>query len=191
MNKKHRSVWFWFFWLLVLAILAAGAYTAYLALMPTRANVSTVSNAQTTKIDLTLNRDQINALAKTYLTDETNGKYTVTVTDENVQAKTTVTIFGQKMDAKLTMDPQTTADGNVIMVVKKVELGKLDLPVNVAMGYIKSMYSGPKGVTIQPDQQQIFLDLNQLTKKNGWTVRADQLDVKENRFAFTGVMQNA
>lgn len=189
--KKRRSVWFWFFWLLVLAILAGSAYTAYLALVPTRANYTAVTNNKTTNIDLTLNRDQINALSKTYLTDETNGKYTVTVTDQDVLAQTTVTIFGQKMDAKLTMDPQTTADGNVAMAVNKVELGKLDLPVNVAMGYIKSMYSGPKGVTIQPDQQQIALDLNQLTKKNGWTVRADQLDVKGNRFTFTGVMQNA
>ena len=189
--KKHRSVWFWFFWLLIIAILSFGAYTAYLAMMPTRTNFSTTTPSQNTKIDLTLNRDQLNALAKTYLTDDSNGKYQVKVNSDNVVANTTVTIFGQKLDAQLTMDPKTTDDGNIILAVQKVELGRLDLPVNVAMGYIKAMYSGPKGVSIQPDQQQNALDLSKLTNKNGWTVRADQFDLKENRFAFTGVMQNA
>ncbi|MBS9335961.1 YpmS family protein [Fructobacillus papyrifericola] len=189
--KKHRSIWFWLFWLLVIAILSAGAYTTYLAMVPTRTAFSTTKNADNTKIDLTLNRDQLNALSKTYLTNESKGKYSLSVNADNVTAQTTVTIFGQKMDAKLTMDPQTTSDGNIVMAVKKVELGKLDLPVNVAMGYIKSMYSGPKGVTIQPDQQQISLDLAKLTKKNGWTLQADELNLKDNRFTFTGVMQNA
>ncbi|MCK8617005.1 YpmS family protein [Fructobacillus sp. M158] len=189
--KKHRSIWFWLFWLLVVANLSAGAYTTYLAMVPTRTNFSTTKNADNTKIDLTLNRDQLNALSKTYLTNESNGKYQLVVNDDHVVAQTTVTIFGQKMDAKLTIDPQTTSDGNIVMAVKKVELGKLDLPVNVAMGYIKSMYSGPKGVNIQPDQQQISLDLAKLTKKNGWTLQADELNLKDNRFTFTGVMQNA
>ncbi|MBS9334723.1 YpmS family protein [Fructobacillus sp. M1-13] len=189
--KKRRSIWFWLFCLLILAILSAGVYTAYLALMPTRTSFSQTTSGDNTKIDLTLNRDQLNALSNTYLTNQSNGKYSVKVNEENVTAQTTVTVFNQKLDAKLTMVPKTTDGGNVIMEVQKVELGQLDLPVNVAMGYIKEMYTGPKGVTIQPDQKQIALDLSKLTKKNGWTLQADELNLKDNRFTFTGVMQNA
>ncbi|MBS9338227.1 YpmS family protein [Fructobacillus sp. M2-14] len=189
--KKRRSIWFFLFWLLIIAILAGGAYTAYLVMVPTRTNFVSQPKQSETTVDLSLNRDQLNALAKTYLTEQSNGQFDFKVNDDNVTASGTVKIYGQKLDTKLTMQPKVAEGGNVIMDVQKVELGKLDLPVDVAMGYVKQMYSGPKGVQIQPDQKQIALDLTQLTKKNSWSVRADELNLKDNKFNFTGVMKNA
>ncbi|MDF7637273.1 YpmS family protein [Leuconostocaceae bacterium ESL0958] len=189
--KKRSGFWFYLFWLLILALLAGGAYTAYLAYTPTRTNFSTVKQSDSSSsFDVSLDRDQVNDLLKTYFSEQDHNRYDVHVQQDNLEMATTVKILGQSMDAKITAEPKLADNGNVVLAVKEVSLGKMNLPTNVALGYIAKMYDGPKGVSFQPDQQQIALDMHKLTQKGQLSFTAKELNMKDGHFVFTGMVDH-
>ncbi|CAK8053846.1 YpmS family protein [Eupransor demetentiae] len=188
--KKHSGLWFYLFWLLILAIFAGGLYTAYLAFAPTQTVANTTQVSDDTSFDINLNREQVNGLAATYLNDTGNGNFHFKVGEENVTASGAISILGQKINAVMTMTPEVTNDGNIVLKTKSISLGKIDLPTKVAMGYVKQMYDGPEYVQIQPDQEQITINMSKVSKNKRMKFKAKQIDLKDNQFKFIGVINN-
>ncbi|MDF7626666.1 YpmS family protein [Leuconostocaceae bacterium ESL0723] len=189
--KKRSGLWFWLFWLLILAIIGGALTTAYLALKPSNPTITTTRFNPDTSFDLTLNRDQINGLAGSYLKDQGNGNLNFVVEPKDVKVTGQVKVLGQNLNSQMILDPETNSDGNIVLKAKSITLGQIDLPVKVAMGYIKAMYDGPSYVIFQPDQEQILIDMSKVGNKQGLSFKSTGIDMDKNQYKFVGEVTDA
>lgn len=188
--KKKSALWFWLFWLLIVGLVSGGCYSAYLAFSPSKVSLSQPSKNTAATFDINLNRDQVNALASSYLQDSGNGDFTFVANQNNVVLSGKLSILGQNIDAKMAMMPEATSDGNIVLKAQSISLGQISLPVNVAMGYIKQMYNGPSYVQFQPNQEKIIIDLNKATQNQNMRFKATKIDLNQGQFQFVGEVVN-
>lgn len=188
--KRKSALWFWLFWLLIVSLVAGGCYSAYLAFSPSKVSLSQPSQSTAATFDINLDRDQVNALASSYLQDSGNGDFTFVANQNNVVLSGKLSILGQSIDAKMAMMPEATSDGNIVLKAQSISLGQISLPVNVAMGYIKQMYNGPSYVQFQPNQEKIIIDLNKATQNQNMRFKATKIDLNQGQFQFVGEVVN-
>lgn len=187
--KKKSALWFWLFWALIVILIGGVTYTAVLVMQPTHVKRAASSSSDAT-FAVNLNREQLNALATSYLKDA-GDNFIFSVNQNDVTLAGKVKILGQSVDADMKMVPEATSDGNVVLKTQSISLGHISLPVNVAMGYIKQLYDGPSYVHIQPDQEQITIDLADVSKNKSLRFKATKLDMTQGQFQFLGEIKDA
>jgi len=132
------------------------------------------------------NREDLNLLIAQYLEKEGfTGiiNYEVYLRDE-VELFGTLKMFGRDVELKLTFEPIAQKNGDLVLVQKTISLGQMNLPVSYVMNFINKQFKTPDWVTIQPNEKQIYVSLQNMKLKSDIKVKAKKFDLKNDDISF-------
>lgn len=111
--------------------------------------------------------------------------------DQDVKLQSTLTVFEMNLPIAMTFEP-TIVDGNLLLKQKTVEVGMLDIPPNTALKLLKDSVELPSWMVIQPNEEQIYLNLTEmhvpLGEKITGRVEAKEFNLKEKRIILDVVI---
>lgn len=131
-------------------------------------------------------KEDLNKLINYYIEKEgLNGPihYDVFLTDE-VELYGEVAVFSQALQLKMTFEPKALENGDLVLQQKDVYLGDVKMPVSYIMKFIRDAYKLPSWVIIQPNDQQVYVALQQMRLNNGIQVRVQEFDLGEDRISM-------
>lgn len=145
------------------------------------------SKGQTVSFHVKSNKNDLNMLINHYLKEETADSpiaYRVILGNE-VELYGTLPLFSQKVNLKLTFEPEALNNGDLVLKQKSISIGSLHLPVSYVMKFISESYKIPKGVDIRPDDKQIYVHMQQLNLKSDIRIKVNKFNLKKDDIAFT------
>lgn len=110
--------------------------------------------------------------------------YKVILNDE-VELYGLIPVFSQDIQLKLTFEPQVLDNGDIVLQQKSISVGKLQLPVSYVLKFIGDKYKLPKGVTIHPNEEKIYVSLQKMKLKSDLKVKVDEFNLKNDDIRFT------
>ena len=131
-------------------------------------------------------KEDLNDLINYYIEKEgLNGpiNYNVFLTDE-VELYGEVSVFSQVLQLKMTFEPKALDNGDLVLEQKDVYLGDVKLPVSYILKFIRDAYKLPPWVIIQPNDQQVYVALQEMRLNNGIQVRVQEFDLAEDRISM-------
>jgi uncharacterized protein YpmS len=133
------------------------------------------------------NKNDLNMLINHYLKGEAADSpidYRVILGDE-VELYGTLPFFSQKLNMKLTFEPEALSNGDLILRQKSISIGSLHLPVSYVMKFISENYKIPRGVDIRPNEKLVYVNMQQLKLKSDIKIKVNKFDLKKDDIAFT------
>lgn len=133
------------------------------------------------------NKRDLNRVINHYIEEEgKNSKidYQVLLTDE-VELYGTLPLFSQELELRLTFEPQALKNGDLILNQREISVGKLRLPVSTVLNFVSDSYDLPEAVSIQPDEERVYVSMQRLKLKSDIKVRVNEFDLKKDNIKFT------
>lgn len=174
-----------FFFLLLLNILIFGMIGyGLLAPVPKQETVKEVipPKTETAKFTVSTTTEDVSDMVNAYLAEllaEENYQYTI-VLQENVQIRGNLPIFGASVPLLIVLEPHVLENGNLLLKQKSLSLGKFSLPNQQAMKYVTSLLEIPEWVVVKPDQEEIVIQLTEMTTKSNLRLAIERFDLQTN-----------
>ncbi|MFK2824136.1 YpmS family protein [Bacillus sp. B190/17] len=133
------------------------------------------------------NKEDLNKVIKMFVEKEKAKSfvdYNVYLRDQ-VELYGDVAVFSERIDYKLTFEPEALKNGNVVLRQKGIKVGKINLPVSYVLKAARDAYQFPDWVKIMPNDEMIYLSLDKMELKSNLKVRADRIDLKKDDIRFT------
>lgn len=132
------------------------------------------------------NKKDLNLIIEHYIEEEgMKGPvdYDVQLKDD-VELLGSVPVFTSDLDFKLSFEPKALDNGDILLKQKSISVGSLNLPVNYVLKVIRDSYNFPDWVKIQPNEELIYVSLQDMKLKSDVKVRANEFDLKEDNISF-------
>ncbi|GLB61187.1 YpmS family protein [Bacillus sp. NCCP-133] len=133
------------------------------------------------------NKEDLNRVINHYLKKEglTGGAidYKVLLNDE-VDLYGSIPFFSQDLEMKLSFEPKSLENGDVVLQQKSISVGQLNLPVSHVLKLVRDRYKLPEGVMIQPKEERIYVSMQKMKLKSDVKVKVDEFNLKENDIRF-------
>lgn len=130
-------------------------------------------------LNIRSNKEQINSLIDFYL-DEFQKDSEITY-DFILQNEALLTgefkILGFPVTFYLYFDPYVMDDGNIQLRAKSLSIGTLGVPIKEVMKMIQRNASLPEWIEIEPDEERVFIRLDQFRMQNGLFIKADRINL--------------
>lgn len=130
-------------------------------------------------LNIRSNKEQINSLIDFYL-DEFQKDSEITY-DFILQNEALLTgefkILGFPVTFYLYFDPFVMDDGNIQLRAKSLSIGTLGVPIKEVMKMIQRNASLPEWIEIEPDEERVFIRLDQFRMQNGLFIKADRINL--------------
>lgn len=133
------------------------------------------------------NKQDLNDLINHYLNEEglaLANDYKVILNDAVILSGS-VPVFSQNIQIKLTFEPKALENGDIVLQQKSVSVGQLQLPVSYVLKFISEYSKLPKWVHIQPNEEKIYVSLQNMKLKSNFKVKVDEINLKEDDIRFT------
>ena len=133
-----------------------------------------------------MNKKQANEMSQYYLEHTlNNGKaeYQFNLKKDAVLSGQ-VAFLGAKIHFDLEMQPYAKTNGDVLLKAKKIKVGALSLPIKFVMNYAKNSFKIPDWVDVNSNDKTILLKFTKFTTKEGYSIRAKKIDLKNNQLVF-------
>ncbi|MBC5635552.1 YpmS family protein [Ornithinibacillus sp. BX22] len=134
---------------------------------------------RTTKKNL---NELINAYMYEYMKDSKH-KYSVSL-EEDVQLVGELPVFSTTVPLSIRLEPFVQDNGDVVLKQKSISLGLLELPNKKVMEYMSKYLPMPNWVTINPDDEEIYVAVTQMDIKSNFHVSVEQMDLEANNLSF-------
>ncbi|WP_047999752.1 YpmS family protein [Lactiplantibacillus herbarum] len=192
--KKPRltgaiNIWKWVAIVLIALIVGTGVYmgTQVLRSPSESTTITKTSNTSAASVPITMDRNQLNALANYYLNDLQKGqdlKYRFVVRKTGAYLLGTTQVLGQNVSFVITMQPSVIDDGNISLKATNLSVGTMSLPISFVINYINNNYKTPKWVKLDANKKTISLYLNKIVGKNDVRYSVDKVDLKNDLLKF-------
>lgn len=144
-------------------------------------------DTDTTNINVTLNKRQVNALADYYINKSLEGqdvKYQFQVTDHAMITGSTK-VLGTNVNFVLLLKPTVLPSGDVKLKAQKLSVGSLPVPISFVMSYIAKNYPLPKWVAMDTKQSTMTLHLTAIGNGKKLSYAAKKIDMSgAGKFVF-------
>lgn len=132
------------------------------------------------------NKKDLNRIIDHYLEKEFSSSfdYEVLLTDE-VELVGYLPVFNSIVNMKLTFEPNALDNGDLELIQKSISIGQLPLPVPLVLKFVRDSYPLPEWVIIQPNEERVYVSLQNLKLKSNLKVRVDEFDLKKDRIQFS------
>lgn len=133
------------------------------------------------------NKEDLNRVIKTFIEKEKEKSfvdYNVYLRDQ-VELYGDIAVFSERIDYKLTFEPEALKNGNVILRQKGIKVGRINLPVSYVLKAARDAYQFPDWVKIMPNDELIYISLDKMKLESDLKVRADRIDLKNDDIRFT------
>ncbi len=133
-----------------------------------------------------INKQDLNHVINHYLQDQVKGpiEYQI-ILDENVNLYGTFPIFNNDVEMKVAFEPKALENGDLLLQEKSLSIGKLKLPASTVLKFVNDQYEFPDWVTIQPGEENVYMDFQKLKLKSDLKVRVNEFDLNRDQISFT------
>ncbi|WP_285766054.1 YpmS family protein [Peribacillus sp. SI8-4] len=145
-----------------------------------------VSHEEDISFQIHTNREDLTRLINQYLDKEGltgSMHYEVFLTDE-VELYGTMPFFNREVEMKLTFEPIAQKNGDLVLRQKSIAVGRMNLPVSYVMSLINERYKMPEWVSIMPNDESIYVSLQDMELKSDVRVKAKNFDLKKDDISF-------
>ncbi|WP_243290793.1 YpmS family protein [Bacillus sp. FJAT-47783] len=140
-----------------------------------------VNEEEYATIHVQTNKETVTKLVNQYLIKEANNQplsYEISI-EENVKLYGTLPAFGRDLQLTISFIPRVTNEGDVVLTVHEMSVGKLALPISYVLKYIERHYELPKEVTIDAKKAQVFVKLTDISLQNDYKVKAGNINLEK------------
>lgn len=162
----------------------------FLAISPTKDNKKPVQKEperENVSFYIKSNKADLNKLINHYLKKEAAGSpvdYQIQLANE-VELYGTIPFFSEKLNMKLTFEPEALKNGDLVLKQRSISIGSLHLPVAYVLKFISENYKLPSGVEIRPNDKLVYMNMDQFELKSDAKVKVNKFDLKKDDIAFT------
>ena len=145
-----------------------------------------VTKEEDIQFQIHTNREDLTRLINQYLDKEgLTGlmHYEVYLRDE-VELYGKMPFFNREVEMKLTFEPIAQKNGDLVLKQKSIAIGQMNLPVSYVMNLINERYKMPDWVTINPNDENIYVSLQDMKLKSDVRVKANEFDLKNDDISF-------
>ncbi|MGE7780012.1 YpmS family protein [Peribacillus sp. NPDC097264] len=145
-----------------------------------------VTKEEDIQFQIHTNREDLTRLINQYLDKEgLTGliHYEVYLRDE-VELYGKMPFFNREVEMKLTFEPIAQKNGDLVLKQKSIAIGQMNLPVSYVMNLINERYKMPDWVTINPNEENIYVSLQDMKLKSDVRVKANEFDLKKDDISF-------
>ncbi|WP_210365074.1 YpmS family protein [Bacillus sp. REN3] len=145
------------------------------------------SIADDVAFEVKTNKRDLNRVINHYLEEEAKGSnmdYDVLLTDE-VELYGTMPFFSDELELKLAFEPEALENGDMVLKQRSISVGRLRLPVSTVLKFVQKGYNLPDAVNIQPEEELVYITMDNLKLKSDIKVRVNQVDLKKDNIRFT------
>lgn len=182
-----RNWWKWGFIALVAVLLITTVTLGVKAFSGTQVASTAKVTKNTTNVDVTLNKKQVNALADYYVNKSLENsavKYRFQVTNHAMITGSTK-VLGANVNFVLLLKPTVLASGDVRLKAEKLSVGALPVPITFVMNYIAKNYPLPKWVAMDTKAETITLHLTAIGNGKKLSFAAKKIDLSgAGKFVF-------
>ena len=132
------------------------------------------------------NKKDLNLIIEHYIEEEgMKGPvdYEVQLKDD-VELMGSVPVFTSNLDFKLDFEPKALENGDILLKQKSISVGSLNLPVSYVLKVIRDSYNFPDWVKIQPNDELIYVSLQDMKLKSDVKVRANEFNLEDDNISF-------
>lgn len=149
--------------------------------------VKNIQDSEDVAFKVATNKRDLNRVINHYIEEEgKNSKidYQVLLTDE-VELYGTFPLFSEELELRLTFEPKALENGDLVLNQKSISVGRLRLPVSTVLKFVRDSYDLPEAVSIQPEEERVYVSMQRLKLKSDIKVRVNEFDLKKDNIKFT------
>ncbi|MEK4699907.1 YpmS family protein [Solibacillus sp. FSL R7-0668] len=134
---------------------------------------------------------EFEAIAKQYLVDETKKSPVPVelVIDDKIYLYSTLTLFNFELPIQMDFSP-VVSEGNIILKQDAVHVGMKKIPPEMVLKLMADAVDFPSWITVQPNDEQIYVDLSRINIASGSRVRAQEIDLANDKIVLQVVIPN-
>lgn len=190
------NVWKVAFFVLSGAIVLLLSLVIYWATSPVDTPIAAPNNMLVKKTDSVLivetTAEDFEKMAMKYLSKELkNSSLPVDVeVNDAIQLFSEIIVFGVEVPVSMKFDPIVNDHGNIHLKQREVNVGSLHIPPTMVLKLMNEAIEFPQWMVIRPNEEEIFVDLSNLTLTSGAKVRAKEIDLESNYIKLEVVVPN-
>ncbi|ATP40098.1 hypothetical protein CSE16_08560 [Solibacillus sp. R5-41] len=134
---------------------------------------------------------EFEAIAKKYLSDEmkkTPIQLEMAIEDK-IYLYSTLKAFNVEVPIQMDYEP-IVKDGNIILKQTAVHVGKANISPKAVLKLIHGNVEFPTWITVQPNDEQIYVDLSLINIASGSRVRAKEIDLAKDKILLEVIIPN-
>ena len=152
---------------------------------PVEASPSPIPETQA-ELNVTTTREDLTIVVNRFIEEELNGSINYSVLfEDQVSLNGSLPVFNTAIDFQMTFDAQALENGNLLLTQESLSLGAIDLPVANILKFIGDSYEFPEWVVIQPNDQQIIVQISEIDVASGLSVKTNRFNLRENDISFS------
>ena len=134
---------------------------------------------------------EFESIAKQYLNDAMKKSPVPVelVVDEKIYLYSTLTVFNIEIPIQMGFNP-VVLDGNILLQQEAVHVGKLNIPPKTVLKLMQDSVDFPSWITVQPNDEQIHVDLSRINIASGSRVRAQEIYLENDKIVLQVVIPN-
>lgn len=94
------------------------------------------------------------------------------------------TIFSADIPFEMRFKPLALQNGDIVLVEESFRLGRLLLPEEKVLQFIKNGIDLPDWIQILPDKEKIYVALTEVTLENQFYLKAEKINLQTNEIQF-------
>lgn len=131
-------------------------------------------------------KENLNELVNAYLDEllqDTKHRYRIELEDD-VHLIGELPVFSSTVPLSVHLEPLVQKNGDVILKQKSISIGLLELPNKKIMEYIKKYLPMPEWVTVNPQEEEIYVAVSDMEIKSNFHVNVEHIDLEANNLAL-------
>lgn len=132
---------------------------------------------------------EFESIAKQYLHDamKKSPAPVELVVDEKIYLYSTLTVFNIDVPIQMDFNP-VVSNGNIILEQQAVHVGKINIPPKTVLKLMNDAVTFPSWITVQPNDEEIYVDLSRVNIASGSRVRAKEIDLANDKIVLQVVI---
>lgn len=99
--------------------------------------------------------------------------------EDDIMLTSELTVFSYTLPVTMHFNPIVQEDGNVLLKQSSLELGGLNLPPSTVLKVLKDSVTLPEWMIVRPKEEEIFIDLSDLSISGDLQVKAKEFNLAE------------
>lgn len=185
-----KNVWKLMFFGLLAVILISSALIVFLLLRPVegeQANATPSAAPEAgAEFEVITNREDLTIVANRFIEEELGGSIDYSVMfDDRVKLNGEIPIFSTSIDFQMSFEANALENGNLLLTQESLSLGAIDLPVSSVLKFIDDSYEFPEWVVMEPQNQQIVVQVTEIDVAQGLNVKTNQFNLEDDEISFS------
>lgn len=145
-----------------------------------------IDNQESSEFYIQTTKQNLNNLINAYiekLLEGTDHHYRIFLEDD-VHLMGELPVFSATVPLSVRFEPIEQANGDLVLQLKSISVGLLELPNKKIMEYMDKFLPTPEWVTIDPDSQEIYVAVTDMNLQGNFDVAVQHMDLEANNITM-------